>query len=182
MTSFSAEWIESNSISTHILTKRMTKKEVNMEVWKVISTHILTKRMTIILSIISILPFYFNSHPHEEDDNLQNAAMPTWRNFNSHPHEEDDAAMSSKKEEQEISTHILTKRMTATKDMPLGAMYISTHILTKRMTVCWNLWIPEGDEFQLTSSRRGWLNRMTGYKYRYVFQLTSSRRGWHYFH
>ena len=33
---------------------------------------------------------YFNSHPHEEDDNLGLIGFTFFRYFNSHPHEEDD--------------------------------------------------------------------------------------------
>ena len=54
---------------------------------------------------------------------------------------------------------------------------ISTHILTKRMTI-----IRSEDcrktIFQLTSSRRGWLNSHPHEEDDEVFQLTSSRRGW----
>ena len=35
--------------------------------------------------------FYFNSHPHEEDDGVENYLCKFGENFNSHPHEEDDA-------------------------------------------------------------------------------------------
>ena len=55
-----------------------------------ISTHILTKRMTYSWHLKSVLTRYFNSHPHEEDDDPQNE----FRDI------------------VEISTHILTKRMT----------------------------------------------------------------------
>ena len=33
---------------------------------------------------------YFNSHPHEEDDNFHGFRTRTQLYFNSHPHEEDD--------------------------------------------------------------------------------------------
>ena len=55
-----------------------------------------------------------------------------------------------------ISTHILTKRMTIFNISKLCCAVISTHILTKRMTVYHAFWIPRCI-FQLTSSRRGWL-------------------------
>ena len=118
--------------------------------------------------------------------------------FNSHPHEEDDHLKRTYKEKRYISTHILTKRMTkAIEKIPyfglfqltssrrgwrfskilaliavhfnshpheedddvfvrmINGLYISTHILTKRMTPiwCWQSW---SSTFQLTSSRRGW--------------------------
>ena len=55
------------------------------------------------------------------------------QNFNSHPHEEDDGAPYVIDKLEDISTHILTKRMTA--------------ILSEAMQ--------DGLVFQLTSSRRG---------------------------
>ena len=63
-------WILSvhGSISTHILTKRMTKLYQECYYRVNISTHILTKRMTVMAAFQSALSFYFNSHPHEEDD------------------------------------------------------------------------------------------------------------------
>ena len=77
-------------ISTHILTKRMTWPRRKMEVHWGISTHILTKRMTFTCPCTHNITFYFNSHPHEEDDCYRCISLPTWRYFNSHPHEEDD--------------------------------------------------------------------------------------------
>ena len=55
-----------------------------------ISTHILTKRMTAVTT----------------------AALQNWRYFNSHPHEEDDEIIEQLEITKSISTHILTKRMT----------------------------------------------------------------------
>ena len=101
---------------------------------------------------------YFNSHPHEEDD--KKIATSTNRNtyFNSHPHEEDDVSYHNGVINWEISTHILTKRMTNpahyrrnivqnfnshpheeddcnTDQRCSDHILISTHILTKRMTM-----------------------------------------------
>ena len=39
---------------------------------------------------------YFNSHPHEEDDDLPCAISSALLNFNSHPHEEDDSNFKQK--------------------------------------------------------------------------------------
>ena len=77
-------------ISTHILTKRMTSWKFAVCNWSRISTHILTKRMTCYHNSTSPL-CYFNSHPHEEDDNTTDWNITIIF----------------------ISTHILTKRMTA---------------------------------------------------------------------
>ena len=54
--------------------------------------------------------------------------------FNSHPHEEDDKVYSGQKFLRQISTHILTKRMTVQAADSISCVNISTHILTKRMT------------------------------------------------
>ena len=131
-------------------------------------------------SIFNILiEHYFNSHPHEEDDmltssyNMNNRLFqltssrrgwhhtgfprPIWKHFNSHPHEEDDVRALSHLSDQDISTHILTKRMTNTG---MSFTYINA--------------------FQLTSSRRGWRTAENPAVRKKLFQLTSSRRGWHY--
>ena len=55
-------------ISTHILTKRMTVDNPILHCNSPISTHILTKRMTTQLIQFLFSFYYFNSHPHEEDD------------------------------------------------------------------------------------------------------------------
>ena len=78
--------------------------------------------------------WYFNSHPHEEDDWLSLLMKLSFCYFNSHPHEEDD-----------------------------GYLKCMTDI---------------GTIFQLTSSRRGWLEHLTKKMRLGEFQLTSSRRGW----
>ena len=120
-----------------------------------ISTHILTKRMTSFPRTCQCI-HHFNSHPHEEDDYVKTCNLRTLTHFNSHPHEEDDPAKSCKfltngyfnshpheeddgltlfiKSFNDISTHILTKRMTLCGFYILHHRYISTHILTKRMT------------------------------------------------
>ncbi len=74
----------------------------------------------------------FNSHPHEEDDNFTMTGQPSGNHFNSHPHEEDDLADEVINFQEEISTHILTRRMTGVK-----------------------VFLGRVDVFQLTSSRGG---------------------------
>ena len=98
-----------------------------------ISTHILTKRMTSFPRTCQCI-HHFNSHPHEEDDYVKTCNLRTLTHFNSHPHEEDDCFSPTFTHEHEyfnshpheedddifygdsadwdISTHILTKRMT----------------------------------------------------------------------
>ena len=120
-----------------------------------ISTHILTKRMTwyahefpsyIIFQLTSSRRGWRTSHSF--------ARLMTY--FNSHPHEEDDTDVEFSDKNGNISTHILTKRMTLRPTLPQftlvfqltssrrgwpsqfhklhGMRHISTHILTKRMT------------------------------------------------
>ena len=102
-----------------------------------------------------VVSSYFNSHPHEEDDRptMISCSCPT--NFNSHPHEEDDTYTPPVAGSTDISTHILTKRMTVSS---IYGWYESL--------------------FQLTSSRRGWRYLLGMFVIVFVFQLTSSRRGW----
>ena len=89
-------------ISTHILTKRMTDGFPTFCILCVISTHILTKRMTTLQQLVRLSERYFNSHPHEEDDE----------------------SMVLKYELICISTHILTKRMTlSSSDSDKGSTF-----------------------------------------------------------
>ena len=77
---------------------------------------------------------HFNSHPHEEDDRIRLCFHNVELYFNSHPHEEDDIIQDFPAPSGNISTHILTKRMTKSLRIYRGGLFISTHILTKRMT------------------------------------------------
>ena len=98
--------------------------------------------------------------------------------FNSPPHKKNHIATTMINTVLfKISTHIFTRRMTATCTNTTVSNIISTHILTKRMTVSV---LPSGFvcSFQLTSSRRGWLSQTDGGHQWWIFQLTSSRRGW----
>ena len=121
--------------------------------------------------------------------------------FNSPPHKKNHIATTMINTVLfKISTHILTKRMTALQDFRLTRrifqltssrrgwqvlaicygkpICISTHILTKRMTE-YLLMFLFFCIFQLTSSRRGWRSTAYAGVNSTLFQLTSSRRGWH---
>ena len=113
----------------------MTDRSVDTRIKLYISTHILTKRMTscqaypqqrlnyfnshpheeddTYTSYIEKHPVHFNSHPHEEDDAHPLLSVQLRQHFNSHPHEEDDGRKGDESQWKHISTHILTKRMTA---------------------------------------------------------------------
>ena len=130
---------QASVISTHILTKRMTRlisiikdsllfqltssrggwpRTVHARILRRgISTHILTRRMTPRPCPHIQLRCHFNSHPHEEDDV---GVTYTESRFG------------------RISTHILTRRMTVFAGMAIYNMIISTHILTRRMTAILN--------------------------------------------
>ena len=100
------------------------------------------------------------------------------RYFNSPPHKKNHIATTMINTVLfKISTHIFTRRMTATCTNTTVSNIISTHILTKRMTVSV---LPSGFvcSFQLTSSRRGWRTSRCSASLWILFQLTSSRRGW----
>ena len=76
--------------------------------------------------------------------------------FNSPPHKKNHIATTMINTVLfKISTHILTKRMTSAQARLARFRFISTHILTKRMTVRTGR-RNQRNEFQLTSSRRGW--------------------------
>ena len=100
---------------------------------------------------------YFNSHPHEEDDNRSNCAGSGTLRFQltSTP----TGLLMTIYYSDVTSIFQLTSsrrgwRLFAWRNVTMTD--ISTHILTKRMTVFLSSWILTV-LFQLTSSRRGWL-------------------------
>ena len=100
-------------ISTHILTKRMTKMFYNVVILFIISTHILTKRMTV------LFPYWVCCH-NISTHILTKRMTPKCVSLS--------IPLC-------ISTHILTKRMTDCGNYKTRFYDISTHILTKRMTL-----------------------------------------------
>ena len=168
--------ITSSTISTHILTKRMTTR---ISTTSTVCIFQLTSSRRGWLYHYSCILFirYFNSHPHEEDDNQSTSFVVFRLHFNSHPHEEDDNSASSMLSSTSIFQLTSSRRGWLFCLHFIGLMIISTHILTKRMTTF------SVDEtvillFQLTSSRRGWLFWLYILLQYILFQLTSSRRGW----
>ena len=176
MTTTIEEGKKGRKISTHILTKRMTWPRRKMEVHWGISTHILTKRMTVIVAypcppddisthiltkrmtilyIWSDMNKIFQLTSSRRGWLLSNHPHRFLEYFNSHPHEEDDSIRRLFGLYTNISTHILTKRMTFWGTHDICRYHISTHILTKRMTDLYDH-LHHLLEFQLTSSRRGW--------------------------
>ena len=144
-------------ISTHILTRRMTTPCFCWFLTRAISTHILTRRMTTYLGDYnSDMSFQLTSSrggwhgqvPRLLKDKVfqLTSSRGGWlrallnrlirKYFNSHPHEEDDNQHQCYNFSFHISTHILTRRMTA-YSCSCGVSFI----------------------FQLTSSRGGWLQK-----------------------
>ena len=119
-----------------------------------ISTHILTKRMTCVHDFLNQL-IYFNSHPHEEDDRNTLYFIMARKYFNSHPHEEDDRNRSRAA----VQKRYFNSHPHEEDDQCLAVYHhrevISTHILTKRMTITAGVNLIFQLAFQLTSSRRG---------------------------
>ena len=166
----------------------------------IISTHILTRRMTIRhCKFATSFPFQLTSS--RGGWRLWKEISHKQHHFNSHPHEEDDEMCAKKNCSDCISTHILTRRMTESATYLSSDWEISTHILTRRMTTT-NKTYQYDSIFQLTSSRGGWpcsnacikslfaisthilTRRMTISSLLlvpdYEFQLTSSQGGWHF--
>ena len=88
--------------------------------------------------------FYFNSHPHEEDDDATTKAKLTDTVFQLTSSRRGwHTLLNGSSFANGISTHILTKRMTVLFPYWVCCHNISTHILTKRMTPkCVSLSIP----------------------------------------
>ena len=163
MTKAFGEGGEAAKISTHILTKRMTNRLTNkfmILLFQLTSSRRGWRSFLISSGVGSV--FQLTSSRRGWPDEMRKMA-----------------------DDLDISTHILTKRMTTSRTMKNwkrkyfnshpheedDAIYqsislplnISTHILTKRMTLAarllWGLHLA----FQLTSSRRGWLHILKQY-------------------
>ena len=148
------------TISTHSLTKRLTAIKRNH--WFVYRFQLTASRRGWHVRSLRCIPWiYFNSQPHEEADWWD---LSQWRSltyFNSQPHEEADSANYVWGAYLYISTHSLTKRLTTVEKEPVPAAGISTHSLTKRLTAFAFFVFYDEIIFQLTASRRGWLNCAT---------------------
>ena len=143
-----------------------------------ISTHILTKRMTMCHAFWIPHCIFQLTSSRRGWLALSRFLVRSIYYFNSHPHEEDDLNSYGTKPRNSISTHILTKRMTATRwNLCREVRDFNSH--PHEEDDCFpHPTLPVYRIFQLTSSRRGWLECGHGYQTHWVFQLTSSRRGW----
>ena len=141
-------------ISTHSLTKRLTAMDATGVSESHISTHSLTKRLTMLIAwLIGALIFQLTASRRGWLIYIHFYSSLSY--FNSQPHEEADTRFQYFLHQILISTHSLTKRLTAKEFWRFCQMDISTHSLTKRLTGPWSVPTPFGT-FQLTASRRGW--------------------------
>ena len=141
-----------------------------------ISTHSLTRRLTAQERFFYYKLTYFNSQPHKEADETVSDTAAFIPNFNSQPHKEADETIEEAKAMYEISTHSLTRRLTAYscnphtgnihfnsqphKEADLHLLFfwklkgISTHSLTRRLTYP-SAFATSLPTFQLTASQGG---------------------------
>ena len=140
--------------STHILTRRMTDTGNPYTIGTGFSTHILTRKMTVLVYIYNSYYVFQLTSSQGGWLYLEVVSFP-YAFFNSHPHKEDDWFCKLFILCCAFSTHILTRRMTATKGCDSENGVFSTHILTRRMTV-YEQYAHTLRDFQLTSSQGGW--------------------------
>ena len=165
-------------ISTHILTKRMTiygtTNRTATRTFQLTSS----RRGWLTILIWRRMLWYFNSHPHEEDDRFRFRKLQAFHYFNSHPHEEDD---NDKRKGRGIWKYFNSHPHEEDDGVVVtGGKYPDKFQLTSSRRG-WRFWDWDhrrGYRFQLTSSRRGWLDIHNNQVEDRKFQLTSSRRGW----
>ena len=164
-------------ISTHSLTRRLTRLIISYLPVFDISTHSLTRRLTV-LTTATVPQQYISTH------SLTRRLTEIWRKV---------------KMLSQISTHSLTRRLTIFRSYTIIVRWISTHSLTRRLTAM----LASSDVatlFQLTASQGGWRHRNVLSAYNFisthsltrrltdnflwvtfileVFQLTASQGGW----
>ena len=99
-------------ISTHSLTRRLTKCTETSWFFSNISTHSLTRRLTPTFLSGNRQRYHFNSQPHKEADSSTCGTPPSRKHFNSQPHKEADTSDTVLDIVKSISTHSLTRRLT----------------------------------------------------------------------
>ena len=99
--------------------------------------------------------YFFNSHPHKEDDEERSEVYENGTGFSTHILTRRMTIFAlNEKVTACFSTHILTRRMTHDSFVTCLKNRFSTHILTRRMTV--DATVRDIREaFQLTSSQGG---------------------------
>ena len=188
------------SISTHILTKRMTEYLLmflffcifqltsSRRGWR--STAYAGVNSTLFQLTSSRRGWHWTSSGSELDIPFQlTSSRRGWHahsplltvqgcHFNSHPHEEDDpASWIPRSSYRHFNSH-------PHEEDDFHSFVLSVIVILFQLTSSRRGWPclvvrqVYGTIFQLTSSRRGWLNNQHHKQKLYLFQLTSSRRGW----
>ena len=124
------------------------------------------------------LRLHFNSHPHEEDDchavTISNSVS-VFQLTSSRGGWRGDGWVFERT--YNISTHILTRRMTTAVEILCLLQRISTHILTRRMTTALEiLCLLQGISTHILTRRM--TASVDNWSFISLFQLTSSRGGW----
>ena len=144
-------------ISTHSLTRRLTKNKIIFRWHPVISTHSLTRRLTWPFwgwgkadvfqltasqggwqKVTTFCRVSLIISTHSLTRRLtfrQPGRFVSRRNFNSQPHKEADSVPQLIFDKADISTHSLTRRLTGLYTAVNIPIKISTHSLTRRLTL-----------------------------------------------
>ena len=140
-------------ISTHSLTRRLTRLIISYLPVFDISTHSLTRRLTV-LTTATVPQQYISTH------SLTRRLTEIWRKV---------------KMLSQISTHSLTRRLTIFRSYTIIVRWISTHSLTRRLTAM----LASSDVatlFQLTASQGGWRHRNVLSAYNFISTHSLTRR------
>ena len=122
---------------------------------------------------------YFNSQPHKEADHHQWTFPWLRSHFNSQPHKEADDVMIVDYDNQEIiSTHSLTRRLTIRPPF-LCSVWKHFNSQPHKEADEVTFWIESlSCSFQLTASQGGWPKAVGDKIAAVIFQLTASQGGW----
>ena len=123
-----------NWISTHSLTRRLTDlTPVEHKKKRSISTHSLTRRLTW-WSSQGLSQRYFNSQPHKEADYNQSPESYLFYYFNSQPHKEADDMHAALEYAQKVFQLTASQGGWRIRNLRMMSLQISTHSLTRRLT------------------------------------------------
>ena len=123
--------------------------------------------------------WYFNSQPHKEADSCKLQMLGWQLYFNSQPHKEADDVMIVDYDNQEIiSTHSLTRRLTIRPPF-LCSVWKHFNSQPHKEADEVTFWIESlSCSFQLTASQGGWPKAVGDKIAAVIFQLTASQGGW----
>ena len=148
------DWLSTESISIHSLTRRLTIARSYGKIYCFISIHSLTRRLT--------KDFVLRSSGQIFQFTASQGGWQHWLSFlhslyyfNSQPHKEADGKRWMENRYSSISIHSLTRRLTMTNWTHAIRYIISIHSLTRRLTDHPAELHPECT-FQFTASQGGW--------------------------